>query len=217
MMMTHGVRRFALTAHVTCSVGWLGAALAFLGIAIVGLTHEDAPTVRGVYLVMEPAARFVLIPFAFASLLTGLVLSLGTPWGLFRHYWVVFKLLITVFSTIVLVIYMGTFRQMAAVAADSSAELVAVRNASPALHAALATLLLLVATVLAIYKPQGVTAYGRRRLHEQNVGADSAATISRERWLYILGMIALAIGLLVIISHLTGGGARHHMPDVIGR
>src|SRR5688572_622072 len=81
MMMTHDVRRFALTAHVTCPVGWLGAALAFLGIAIVGLTHHDAPTVRGVYLVMEPAAWFVLIPFAFASLLTGLVLSLGTPWA----------------------------------------------------------------------------------------------------------------------------------------
>src|SRR5918993_5908111 len=145
MMMTHGVRRFALTAHVTCSVGWLGAALAFLSIAIVGLTHEDAPTVRGVYLVMEPAAWFVLVPLAFASLLTGLVQSLGTTWGLFRHYWVLFKLLINIVATVVLLAYMETFRVMAAVAADPRADLGVVRNASPALHAGAALVLLLVA------------------------------------------------------------------------
>lgn len=117
---------------------------------------------RGVYLVMDPAAWFVLVPLAFASLLTGLVMSLGTVWGVFRHYWVVFKLLIAVFATIVLLIYMGTFRLMAAVAADPSVDLAMVRNASPMLHAVLAVLLLLVATVLAVYKPRGMTPYGWR-------------------------------------------------------
>jgi hypothetical protein len=77
--------------------------------------------------------------------------------GLFRHYWVVFKLLITVFATIVLLIYMGTFSYMAGGAADPTADLDVVRNPSPRLHAALALLVLLVATVLAIYKPRGMT------------------------------------------------------------
>ena len=49
---------------------------------------------RATYLVMEPAAWVVLVPLAFASLLTGLVQSLSTTWGLARHYWVLFKLLI---------------------------------------------------------------------------------------------------------------------------
>lgn len=66
-----------------------------------------------------------------------------------------------VFCTIVLVIYMGTFRLMAAMAADSSADLAAVRNVSPAIHAALATVLLLVATVLAIYKPKRAPSHAR--------------------------------------------------------
>jgi len=167
MTLTPGIRKLALTAHVTSSVGWLGAALAFLGLAFVGMTSEDAPTVRGAYLVMEPAAWFVLVPLAFASLLTGLIMSLGTTWGLARYYWVVFKLLITVFATIVLLIYMETFRHMAEMAADPGAELGMVRNASPALHAALAALLLLVATVLAVYKPHGMTSYGQRKLREQ--------------------------------------------------
>ena len=167
MTLTPGLRKVALTAHVTSSVGWLGAVVVFLALAVVGLTSQDAQTVRGAYLVMEPAARFVLIPLAFASLLTGLVQSLGTAWGLFRHYWVLFKLLLTVFATIVLLMYMETFRFMAGMAADPSADLSAIRSTSPGLHATLALLVLLVATVLAVYKPRGMTAYGRRKQHEQ--------------------------------------------------
>ena len=112
---------------------------------------------------MEPAAWFILVPLALAPLVTGLVQSLATAWGLFRHYWVVFKLLINVFATIVLLMYMETFSVMADVAADSNAELGVVRSPSPALHAGAALLLLLVATTLAVYKPQGVTPYGQRK------------------------------------------------------
>jgi hypothetical protein len=160
--MAPALRRFALTAHVVASVGWLGAVIAFLGLALVGLTSDDGETVRGAYLVMEPAAWYVLLPLAVASLVTGLVQSLGTTWGLFRHYWVIFKLLINLVSTIVLVLYMETFAFMARVAADRTADLSAVRNSSPLVHAALALLLLLVATALAIYKPRGITRYGQR-------------------------------------------------------
>ena len=99
----------------------------------------------------------------FASLLTGLVQSLGTHWGLFRHYWVVFKLLINVVTTVVLLVYMETFRLMADVAADPSSDLDAVRNPSPVLHAALALVLLVTATTLAVYKPEGRTTLSRRR------------------------------------------------------
>jgi hypothetical protein len=167
MTMTPSLRKLALTAHVTSSVGWLGSVVVFLALSVIGLTGQDAQTVRGAYLVMEPAARFVLVPLAFASLLTGLVQAFGTAWGLFRHYWVLFKLLINVVSTIVLLMYMETFSFMAGVAADPTAELDTVRNASPMLHAALALLLLLVATTLAVYKPRGMTRYGQRKRREE--------------------------------------------------
>lgn len=113
--------------------------------------------VRGVYLVMERAAWLTLIPFAFASLVTGIAVSLATTWGLFHHYWVVFKLLITLFATLVLWIYMETFRQIAAAAVDATHALDMVRNLSPLVHSVLALLISVVATVLAIYEPQGVT------------------------------------------------------------
>ena len=159
MIMPPPLRKIALTAHVTSSIGWIGAIVVFLALAIIGLTSPDDQTVRGAYLVMEPAAWHVLVPLAFASLLTGLVMSLGTVWGLFQHYWVVFKLLIALFATMVLLIYMGTFGLMADLANDPSVDLAMVRNASPLVHAVLALLLLLVATVLAIYKPQGTTPF----------------------------------------------------------
>jgi hypothetical protein len=166
MIMRPGLRKFALTVHVTVSVGWLGAVACFLVLAVIGLTSQDAQTVRGTYLLMEPAAWLVLVPLAFASLLTGLVQSLGTHWGLFRHYWVLFKLFINVFATLILLIYMETFRLMAEVAADPTVDLALVRNASPLIHSILALLVLLVATTLSVYKPRGITPYGWRKQHD---------------------------------------------------
>lgn len=169
-MMSPAIRKLLLTAHITCSVGWIGAVCVFLALAIIGLTSEDAAMVRAVYVVMERAAWLTLIPFAFASLVTGIAVSLATTWGLFQHYWVVFKLLITMFATLVLWIYMETFRHMAATAVDLVQAIDGVRNPSPLVHSVLALLILLVATVLAICKPQGITAYGRRRhLQERRV------------------------------------------------
>src|SRR5688572_3707740 len=146
MIMPPRLRKFALLAHVTASVGWMGAIAVVLALGIIGVTTENAQMARGVYLVMEPAAWWVLVPFAIASLITGFVISLGTTWGLFRHYWVLFKLAINVFATVVLLEYMQTFRHMAAVAADPSATLGSIRNPSPIVHSVLALLILLVAT-----------------------------------------------------------------------
>src|SRR5881394_1963475 len=99
MTMTPRLGALALTAHLTVSVGWLGAVAGFLALAVSGLTSQDPQMVRAAYLAMELITWFVIVPLAFASLLTGLVVSLGTTWGMFRHYWVVSKLAITVLAT----------------------------------------------------------------------------------------------------------------------
>ena len=214
MAFAPALRKFTFTTHVTSSVGWVGAALVFLALAAIGISSQDEKTVRGAYLVMAPAGWFVLVPLAHASLVSGIALSLGTPWGLIRHYWVVFKLVITLFSTAILLIYMGTFRQMAGVAADPVADLGLVRNPSPLVHSILALVLLIAATLLAIYKPFGMTPYGERLLcrvqsaqalpssapRPQVVGA---RTRGWEAALWIAGLTILA---LVVVSHLMGSG-----------
>jgi len=206
---------------ITSSLGWVGAALAFLAFAAIGFTSDDPVKVRGASLLMAPAAWFVLVPLAHASLLSGIVLSLGTTWGLFRYYWVVLKLGITVFATVILLIYMGTFRQMAGVAADPVVDLAAVRNVSPIVHAILALVLLVTATMLGIYKPCGMTAFGEHRLEEQRrpVSALTPAAAGTARaldaastpaWIYVVGAVALALALLVLILHLSGASPTHH-------
>jgi NADH:ubiquinone oxidoreductase subunit 6 (subunit J) len=70
MTMGRALRKFTFTTHMTSSVAWVGAVVVFLALAIVGLTSQDEPTVRGAYLMMTPAAWFVLVPLAHASLLS---------------------------------------------------------------------------------------------------------------------------------------------------
>lgn len=157
------LRRISFLVHVLASVGWVGAAMTFLVLAAIGLTADEPATVRAAYHVMEPAAWWTLVPFAVLTLVTGVAQSLITSWGLLLHYWVVFKLVIALLCTIVLLAYMRTFEAMAEVA-RSAEDIDAVRDASPALHASLAIVALVFATILAVFKPRGRTRRGMRAL-----------------------------------------------------
>src|ERR1700732_4821171 len=112
--MTPALRKLTITAHVTFSVGWLGAVAAFLVLGIAGLTSQDAEVVRGAYLSMNLISRFVIIPMCFAALATGLLHTLGTPWGLFRYYWIVTKFGLAIFATIALLTHQFAVMAVAA-------------------------------------------------------------------------------------------------------
>lgn len=159
------VRKFALTAHVTASVGWLGSVGAFLVLAIAGLRSGDAETVRAAYLAMNLLGWYIIVPLCLTSLATGLVQALGTPWGLLRHYWVIIKLLITLLSTIILLVHMRPITHMAEAAAGTMLASTDMRRLRVQLvvDAAVAVIALLVATTLSIYKPKGVTGYGAKK------------------------------------------------------
>ncbi len=165
MAMTPRQRKFALTAHVTASVGWLGAVAVFLALAIAGVTSKDAQTARSAYIVMELTGWYVIVPLCFASLLTGVISSLGTTWGLVRYYWVAAKLVITVLATLALLVHMPPISHIAQVAAGttwSGGELQGLRT-QLVIQSGAALLVLLAATALSVYKPQGRTRYGRRK------------------------------------------------------
>jgi len=165
MIMAPRVRKLSLTAHVTSSVGWLGAVAVFLALSVAGLTSRDEQVVRA-YIAMDWAAWFILVPLALASLLTGIVQSLGTTWGLFRNYWVLIKLVLTVLATGVLLLYTQTLSYLAGVAADpalTGGNLGGLRSPSPLLHASAALAVLLAVVTLSVFKPRGMTRYGQRK------------------------------------------------------
>jgi hypothetical protein len=227
-MMTPSLRKLVLTAHITVSVGWLGAVAAFLALAIAGLNSRDAPMVRAAYSAMELTARFVIVPLAFASL-TGLVESLATPWGLFRQYWVLAKLLLTTFATVVLLAKMPLIDYAAHQAAQMTSSSVDLHAAGIqlAFHAMGGLLVLLVITALSVYKPWRLTRYGQRkqqgRGHEsvrprQTAGAEMMSEADNEAIGGILSRglrISLAVGpgALAVVVHISmylGGHGFHH-------
>lgn len=162
--MTSGLRKLVLTMHVTTSLAWFGAVAAFLALAVSGATNPNRELVRAAYLAMNLVNAYAIVPFCFASLVTGIAQSLVTPWGLVRHYWVLIKLLLTVVSTAVLLLHTQLIRAAAEMSLDRgfvATDLGKVRIQLAA-DAGAALVVLLFATVLAVYKPRGVTPFGQR-------------------------------------------------------
>lgn len=227
--MTPSLRKFVLTAHVTSSVAWIGAVAAFLVLAIAGLTTHDLQMMSAAYRAMELVARFIIVPLAFASVLTGLIQSLGTPWGLFRHYWIVAKLFLTIFATVVLLQKMHLIGFAARRAAETPLPIDALRAAGMPLivHAAGGIVVLLTATTLSVYKPWGLTRYGFRRQQERryesptspetvgvtaisDLGNGRSANGARGRLKIVL---AAGFGILVVVVHVSMhlmGHSLHH-------
>ena len=171
--MTPWLRKFTLTVHVTVSVGWLGAVACFLALAVAGLTSDDVNLVRSAYLAMELTGWLVIVPLSVASLVTGLFQSLCTTWGLFRHYWVLMKLVINILATILLLVHMQPTSRIAGVAAEGPLAGATLRGLRTQLvaDAGAALLALLVATTLSVYKPRGITPYGWRKQREQRTAS----------------------------------------------
>jgi hypothetical protein len=164
MTMTPRLRKVILTAHITTSVGWLGAVVAYLALDLTAVTSRDAQLVRAAHLAMQVTVWSTIVPLALASVVIGIVNALGTSWGLFRHYWVVLKLLLTLFATTVLLIETQTVDSLAAMA-GSGADPRGLPGTLP--HSIGGLVVLLTTTILSVYKPRGLTRHGWRKQHEQ--------------------------------------------------
>ena len=208
------VRKLLLTVHVTSSVGWVGALAAFLALSVASLVSQDIQTVRAACIAMELIAWFVILPLSLATLLTGIVQALGTPWG-FRHYWVMAKLLLTVLATIVLLLKLGPISYLAGAAAEtalSGGDLAGLRN-SVMIHSVGGLLVLLVAMTLAIYKPKGMTRYGVPRQGDAGA-AGIESSIGTPRWVKVMAAVIIVLALMVGAMVLGGGhGPGAHVAD----
>jgi hypothetical protein len=213
--MTPRVRKVALTAHVTSSVGWLGAVAAFLVLSIAGLTSHDPEVVRGAYLAMNAVSQWLIVPLSLAALLTGLIQSFGTPWGLFRHYWVLVKFVLSLGATFLLLLHQFTAVATAArrVSATPPGTWPNVGTIGIQLvaDASLGIAVLLVVTTLSIFKPWGRTRYGQRRNVEgfdiEGSAPSAGLPLGLKIFLVVTGLVVLGV---VLAKHLAGGGLGHH-------
>lgn len=161
-MLSPVARKLSLSVHLTVSIGWIGAVVAYLGLGMTAVQTKDPELIRSMWSAMEIVGWYVIAPLALASLLTGLLMALGTKWGLFRHYWVTISFGLTVFSVAVLLLHMPTVTSTAELARSAEG------NAIEALggdleHPSIGLVILLAVQILNLYKPSGLTRYGRRK------------------------------------------------------
>ena len=175
MSMPPALRRAMLAAHIICSVGWLGAAAAYLALGVAAEVSMQPQIVRAAWIAMELSGWFVIVPLACLAYLTGLVLSLGTPWGLFKHYWVVIALVLTTLSLAVLLLHMPSVSALAALARTADDAVVSCLSGDVP-HPALGLLVLTVVTVLNVHKPRGLTLYGQHKQAKEAKGSNKRRT-----------------------------------------
>jgi hypothetical protein len=186
MRMAPRLRKLALSVHLSVSIGWIGSVLAYLALGLTAVTTDDDRTLRAAWIAMDLTGWFVIVPLAITSVVTGLIMSLGTKWGLFRHYWVLYSFIMTVVAAVVLVLHMPDVSELATVARAGAVgadleHLLGRLRSGDLLHPSLGLVVLLTVQVLNLYKPTGMTRYGRRRQRvEQAAPREHAAYEHRE-------------------------------------
>ncbi|QKV93822.1 DUF2269 domain-containing protein [Streptomyces sp. NA02950] len=154
------VRRTLLVVHVVVSVGWLGLSLGLLALGITGATAGSAESAGAAYRSMNVLGDWLLIPISLLALVSGVVLSLGTPWGLARYRWVWIKFWLTLATTgaTAFALRPGINAAVADVAAGrevgGATDLVVAPSVSLSVYVFL--------TAISVVKPWGLTARGRR-------------------------------------------------------
>lgn len=148
------VRRGLLVAHVAVSVGWLGLTVGLLALGITAFATGDPATVGAATRAMKIFGDWLVVPVALLALVSGLVLALGTPWGLARHRWVWTKFWLTLITT-----GLSIFSLRPGIDAAAAGRAVDI-NLVIAPSVATATYLFI--TAISILKPWGLTRRGRR-------------------------------------------------------
>lgn len=216
--MTPKIRKFVLTLHILFTVGWMGAIAAFLALAVAGLGSSEGKLAGSASLAMKLIGWRVIVPLGLASLLSGIVQSLGTSWGLFRHYWVLVKFVLTLVATGLLVLHMSLVNRLADPAGTISSALLRAQRIDIAADAAAAVLLLMVTTALSVYKPRGLTPYGIRKQSRQDREASRVTgsvelegVVRAPRWVKVFGITALIALVLfrVVLLHVSGTLGHH--------
>lgn len=162
------MRKATLLAHILASVSWIGIDAVLLVLAVTGFTSDEPGTIAASYVAMHRFGVILLLPVGLASLGTGLLLGVGSRWGVLRYRWVVCKLVINVvLTTLVAVLLRPRLAEAASASAVADAaisERLAGLSIDLLFPPIVSLVTLVTAATLSFYKPWGPTAYGRRRI-----------------------------------------------------
>lgn len=165
-------RRALLVVHVITSAGWLGLTLGLLALGVTAVITDSPMVTEASYRSMKVFADWLITPISLLTLLTGLVLSLGTPWGLAQHRWVFIKFWMTLVTTTLSIFALRpeiTAAVTHAIAKGAVAEQY-VLIIAPSVSLSAYTFM----TVISVLKPWGLTQRGQRlRAHARRRPVDA--------------------------------------------
>ncbi|NGO73414.1 DUF2269 domain-containing protein [Streptomyces boncukensis] len=177
--LSRPARRALLVVHVTSSACWLGLSLCLLALGLTGAaTGAGSDAGAGAYRSMKVFGDWLLTPVALLTLLTGLLLSLGTPWGLARYRWVYTKFWLTLATTAASVLAFRATINEAASAVGAGDEVGAVDLVIPP-SVSLAAYAFM--TAISVLKPWGPTRRGRAARRRDRGRADQSAAPTGRR------------------------------------
>jgi hypothetical protein len=91
-------RRWLLTLHLLFSGLMLGEAFVFLILSITAASTNDAGVLQACYTSMHVLAKTAVRYSVIFAIITGILLSVRTHWGLFKFYWIIAKEGLTLLS-----------------------------------------------------------------------------------------------------------------------
>lgn len=154
-------RQAVLVLHIVSTVGWIGVDLALLPLVLTGLTADDGPTAAAAYRAVAVLVPWTVPAMSLLIVTTGVLLGLGTKWGLVRYWWVAAKLVISlILTTLVFVALLPGVTSLEVTEATTGDEVRAAFD-DPAMFLyppVVSGLLLTTSVVLSVVKP-----WGRRR------------------------------------------------------
>ena len=149
-------RKGVLVAHIVAAGAWIGLDVVLAVLVFTPLLTSDTAAAALCYQAM-PLLFWPILVSGLTCLGTGLVLGMGTHHGLLRHWWVLVKLVLNTVLTSLVVVLLGPGM---AEAAEAGRRLAAglpvdVDLSNMVFPPIVSGTSLLVATVLAVYKPWG--------------------------------------------------------------
>lgn len=168
--LSRSSRRVLVVFHVVASVGWLGVTLGLLALAVAGVTSDSPAETEAAFRSMKVFGDWLIIPLSLSALVTGLVLALGTPWGLARHRWVLTKFWLTLATAALSAFSLRAGINEVAAQAAAGEEVANKANVIIPPAVSLATYVFI--TAISVLKPWGPTGRGRR--HRRQVVRSAA-------------------------------------------
>lgn len=155
-----GARKLVLAVHIVASVSWIGVDAVLLVLGATALGTSDPTVADAAYPIMARLGDWLVTPLSLTALASGVLLGVGTRWGLLRHYWVLASLLATAAMTAAAIVLLNPLlHEVAAapVAPATGGERIQVVAAS-----SVALVLLSAVNALNVYKPRGRTPWYSR-------------------------------------------------------